>query len=210
MTHNNQKGFTLVEIAIVMVIIGLLLGGVLKGQELITNAKFKKIATLYNGITAATYSYQDRYGALPGDDDKAAGTGGHFAELNPSDNGDGLGSVSGNFDSATDADESRLFFKHLRASGLLKGGSADNSGPVHPLGGVVGVQNAALGFTGLNVCFGNLAYEHAIAIDRQNDDGIGTSGSVRASQYTGIAAGAGTGAGVAYAIGGHYNVCFDM
>ena len=41
--RNKQSGFTLVEIAIVLVIIGLLLGGVLKGQELINSAKVKNL-----------------------------------------------------------------------------------------------------------------------------------------------------------------------
>ena len=46
--NNRQSGFTLVEIAIVLVIIGLLLGGVLKGQELITQAKIKNVANDLN------------------------------------------------------------------------------------------------------------------------------------------------------------------
>ena len=66
----KQQGFTLVEIAIVMVIIGLLLGGVLKGQEIITNARVKNVENDFNGVTAAIYSYQDRYRAIPGDDSK--------------------------------------------------------------------------------------------------------------------------------------------
>jgi prepilin-type N-terminal cleavage/methylation domain-containing protein len=69
----RQSGFTLVEIAIVLVIIGLLLGGILKGQEMITQAKIKNIVNDFNGITAAVNSYQDRYRALPGDDLNAAG-----------------------------------------------------------------------------------------------------------------------------------------
>ena len=68
----SQKGFTLVEIAIVLVIIGLLLGGILKGQEMITQAKIKNVVNDFNGITAAINSYQDRYKALPGDDLNAA------------------------------------------------------------------------------------------------------------------------------------------
>src|SRR5665647_3444069 len=64
----RQSGFTLVEIAIVLVIIGLLLGGILKGQEMITQAKIKNVINDMNGITAAFNSYQDRYKALPGDD----------------------------------------------------------------------------------------------------------------------------------------------
>ena len=70
--NSTEAGFTLVEIAIVLVIIGLLLGGVLKGQEMITQAKIKNIINDFNGVTVAVTSYQDRYRAIPGDDQNAA------------------------------------------------------------------------------------------------------------------------------------------
>lgn len=63
-TQNKQKGFTLIEIAIVLVIIGLLLGGVLKGQELIKSAKIKAAAADVNAYSVALIGYQDRYGDL--------------------------------------------------------------------------------------------------------------------------------------------------
>jgi prepilin-type N-terminal cleavage/methylation domain-containing protein len=63
----KQKGFTLVEIAIVLVIIGLLLGGILKGQELISNARVRNVADQVNAVKAAYFAFQDRYRALPGD-----------------------------------------------------------------------------------------------------------------------------------------------
>ena len=69
---NQQKGFTLVEIAIVLVIIGLLLGGVLKGQELINSAKVKNFATDFRNIPLFIYGYQDKYKSLPGDDSAAS------------------------------------------------------------------------------------------------------------------------------------------
>ena len=65
---HRESGFTLVEIAIVLVIIGLLLGGILKGQEMITQAKIKNSIADFSGISAAYYGYQDRYRAIPGDD----------------------------------------------------------------------------------------------------------------------------------------------
>src|SRR5713226_8139586 len=68
----RRQGFTLVEIAIVLVIIGLLLGGILKGQEMITQAKIKNVIADFSGVSAAYHGYQDRYRAIPGDDPNAA------------------------------------------------------------------------------------------------------------------------------------------
>jgi prepilin-type N-terminal cleavage/methylation domain-containing protein len=67
MSTRNNQGFTLIEIAIVLVIIGLLLGGVLKGQELITGARVRNMISQQDGIKAAFFGFQDRYRALPGD-----------------------------------------------------------------------------------------------------------------------------------------------
>ncbi len=67
----NQSGFTLIEIAIVLVIIGLLLGGVLKGQELINSARVKNLATDFRNIPVYIYGYQDKFRAIPGDDNNA-------------------------------------------------------------------------------------------------------------------------------------------
>ncbi len=63
----RQSGFTLIEIAIVMVVITLILAGVLKGQALIDSARVRSMATEVTGIRAAWYSFQDRYRSLPGD-----------------------------------------------------------------------------------------------------------------------------------------------
>src|SRR6266576_5010763 len=65
---NRRQGFTLVEIAIVLVIIGLLLGGILKGQEMITQAKIKNVIADFSGVSAAYHGYVDRYKRIPGDD----------------------------------------------------------------------------------------------------------------------------------------------
>src|SRR5258706_486769 len=67
----SESGFTLVEIAIVLVIIGLLLGGILKGQEMITQAKIKNVMSDFSGISAGYHGYQHRYRAIPGDDSGA-------------------------------------------------------------------------------------------------------------------------------------------
>lgn len=66
-TRKSHSGFTLVEIAIVLVIIGLLLGGILKGQELINSARVRNLADMNSGVQAAYYGFIDRYRAVPGD-----------------------------------------------------------------------------------------------------------------------------------------------
>src|SRR3979411_2209040 len=91
--NSTEAGFTLVEIAIVMVIIGLLLGGILKGQEMITQAKIKNVVNDFNGINVAWTSYKDRYRFLPGDD-KGATT--RWTVQNPA-SGDGDGVIAGKY-----------------------------------------------------------------------------------------------------------------
>ncbi|MDH4093404.1 MAG: prepilin-type N-terminal cleavage/methylation domain-containing protein, partial [Betaproteobacteria bacterium] len=107
----QQKGFTLVEIAIVLVIIGLLLGGILKGQEMITQAKIKNVIADFSGISAAYHGYQDRYRAIPGDDLNATRWTGATA-------GSGNGVVAGTYADTTANVESRLWWDHLRRAGF--------------------------------------------------------------------------------------------
>lgn len=174
----QHSGFTLVEIAIVLVIIGLLLGGVLKGQELITQAKIKNVANDLNGLTAAVYAYQDRYKRLPGDDPGA----GRWPLIAAPGNGNNA--IAGTYDSQNNADESRLFWAELRLSGFVSG-ATDNlanaaTQPINAAGGIIGVQNGGLGLAGLIICTGSLPAKVAQAIDSQFDDGNAITGNVRA------------------------------
>lgn len=104
----QQLGFTLIELAIVLVIIGLLLGGVLKGQELINSAKVKSMATDFKNIQVYLYGYQDKFKALPGDD-KAASS--HLAgAINATTGGTpGDAVIEGLYGSTTATEESALF-----------------------------------------------------------------------------------------------------
>ena len=185
-----QKGFTLVEIAIVLVIIGLLLGGILKGQEMITQAKIKNAIADFSGVSAAYFGYQDRYRATPGDDLQATRWG---AAVIP---GDGNRVLVGTYKEACPATavaatpESCLWWEHLRRSGFVAG-----SGPLQPnnaFAGLLGVQtgdgaaapvavlaNATGGFTNIVMCSSNLPDKVAIALDVQMDDGLLAAGAVR-------------------------------
>jgi prepilin-type N-terminal cleavage/methylation domain-containing protein len=64
---NKHRGFTLVEISIVLVIIGLILGGILNAQSVIRNAQTKDAIKALNDMSAAARQFNDRYGFWPGD-----------------------------------------------------------------------------------------------------------------------------------------------
>jgi prepilin-type N-terminal cleavage/methylation domain-containing protein len=65
----SQAGFTLVELAIGLVIIGLLIGAILGGAQMIKNAKIKRQISDLRGLYGAVYTYFDRFLQLPGDSD---------------------------------------------------------------------------------------------------------------------------------------------
>jgi len=113
----KQSGFTLIEIAIVLVIIGLLLGGVLKGQELINTARVRALNNTVDGITAAWFSFQDRYRAFPGDYATAQ------SNLNLPGAPDG-GDANGQVD--TIAEAGRIWV-HLEAAGYITGGYSNDT-----------------------------------------------------------------------------------
>jgi prepilin-type N-terminal cleavage/methylation domain-containing protein len=175
--RTKQDGFTLVEIAIVLVIIGLLLGGILKGQEMITQAKIKNAMADFTGISAAYHGYQDRYRAIPGDDSGATRWSGATA-------GNGNGVVTGLYNTTTSNAESRLWWDHLRRAGFVSG--SGQSQPYNAVTGMIGVQtgnngsgNVLGGFAGLIMCSAGLPDKIAIAVDTQMDDGTIATGSVR-------------------------------
>lgn len=191
----KQAGFTLVEIAIVLVIIGLLLGGVLKGQELINSAKVKNFATDFRNIPLYIYGYQDKFKSLPGDDLNVAThvTGGTKATTGTQGNA----VIEGFWDSQTVTDESYLFWQHVRLAGLAPGPTTvaaydANYPPKNADGGIIGIESGSAHYikdAGASaatfmpgtyiVCSKGILGKFAKQLDIMLDDGSTDTGSLR-------------------------------
>lgn len=157
-TNINEKGFTLVELAIVMAIIGLLIGGILKGQELMENARVASTVTQVKAIEASVTTFRDTFNGIPGDlaraDQRLPGCPGAAKScLSAGAAGVGDGTVGTPNEIVLDqgvnattplpgtlADETTLFWTHLLLADLLGGltnaaiqdGSFAGWGDTHP------------------------------------------------------------------------------
>jgi prepilin-type N-terminal cleavage/methylation domain-containing protein len=179
----HQQGFTLIEIAIVLVIIGLLLGGILKGQELITSARVRNLISQQDGVKAAFFGFQDRFRALPGD---YIGATANIQGVTQIGNGNGRIEATG----AT-INESYAVWEHLARAGFINGNYVyaaaigETVSPKNPYGQYVqlGYDNTyylAAGTAPLrhNLKTGNQIPVEIIAeVDRKVDDGLPGSGS---------------------------------
>jgi prepilin-type N-terminal cleavage/methylation domain-containing protein len=129
--RGKEAGFSLIELAIVLVILGLLVGGIMTGQSLIRAAELRSVTSEFNGFVAATQTFRDKYFALPGDMTNAtafwgaahatlatckttAGTGTQTCN----GNGDGFIGFSPTF---SEWYETYLFWEHLANAGLIEG-----------------------------------------------------------------------------------------
>ena len=193
MVNKKQSGFTLVEIAIVLVIIGLLLGGILKGQELINSARVRNMADQNSGIQAAYFGFIDRYRQVPGD----------WAALPAAQAiGDATVTLGGNGNGRIDNDiiEAAAVFSQLSKSNFLGGGFtpatlatapgnegdyiANIASPVNAFNGALILTRNA-GYSGttstrLNLHMGvNVPVSIARELDIKVDDGLPNTGVLR-------------------------------
>jgi prepilin-type N-terminal cleavage/methylation domain-containing protein len=133
---HDQAGFSLVELAVVLIIIGVIVAGVLKGQDLIASAKLNGVENQINAIRVAVNTFQNKYGGLPGDIDMVSETmvPGFSVATNTADgtsvrgNGEIEGvRLSGPAGGGT-VSEATLFWQHLRGANLLSGVTLDTGG----------------------------------------------------------------------------------
>ncbi|KUJ72907.1 prepilin-type N-terminal cleavage/methylation domain-containing protein [Thiomicrospira sp. WB1] len=169
------KGFTLIEISLVLVIIGLLLGGVLKGSEMIENAKINRVMSDQEEIRAILYAFQDRHNALPGDFANAD----EVLELNGA-NGNGDNVIDGAWNSTDNGVESRQMWLHLRASGFISGNTTTSTQPQNSFDGIMGVETDGFGMLGHVICMSNIPRDVAIGLDSKHDNGRTQDGRIRA------------------------------
>ena len=195
-SKTSQRGFTLVELAIVLVIIGLIIAAVLKGQELIVSARLKSTIADIDAIRGASNTFRDKYNALPGDYAQAparVGTPAGIVFAN-CDGTAGKCDGSGVIDGDGITNETLLFWAHMAAANLISGVSPLGAAvigdglPTSPIGGGLTIRNElvinktahwiTLG-SGAAVPTGVLDAEQALLIDEKADDARPGTGSIR-------------------------------
>ena len=133
-----KQAFSLVELSIVLVILGLLTGGILTGQNLIRAAELRSITTDFQSYQTAAMTFRSKYFALPGDMKNATDfweapstgtcpTGTATGTETCNGNGDGT-IIHGTLGAAGEFDESFMAWQHLSNAGLIQGSYTGQSG----------------------------------------------------------------------------------
>jgi prepilin-type N-terminal cleavage/methylation domain-containing protein len=187
-------GFTLIEIAIVLVIVGLLLSGVLRGRELIANARVRALILQMDGVKAAYFGFLDRYRALPGDYLNATATISGVAATAVCNNGNG----DGNGQIVIANNENILAWEHLSKAGFITGSYTcaslftATSAPINPYGQFYDLAyNASYAGTSPQPRHnlrtgGQIPSDILSEVDRKVDDGNAVQGSFRAQLGGGV------------------------
>ena len=177
-----------------LVIIGLLLGGVLKGQELLTGARVRNLISQQEGVKAAYYGFNDRFRALPGDYSQAsANIANVAATANGNDNGQ-IRSIGG----GDSINEDIAVWDHLSKAGFITGSfiyaagpETVNSAPTNPYGRFIKVIYDNVYGTGAPIVRHTIKSGNQIPsailgeVDRKIDDGNPVGGNFQFSTYDG-------------------------
>jgi hypothetical protein len=193
-----QCGFALLELATVLFLISLLMGGMLLGNDVINSGHISGLARDFQNTSRMIYTYQDKYRALPGDD--------LTAEVHLSSNaipGNGNGVIDGSWHDASGSSEASRIWQHFRLAGLMEGGT-DITAPDYPssnsLGKPMGLQmgnsdpqkspikniyGTALPGS-VVICSRGIPGKLVLRLDIKLDDGNPAMGSMLATPDTGI------------------------
>ncbi len=196
MSYKSQ-GFTLVEIAIVLVIVGLLLGGLLKGQQVLAGARLQSMIKQHTAVQAAYHAFRDRYRQVPGDmqNDRARSLIGAGINSGAQYGGDGNGRIDeGNFGEAS------AVWHHLAVAGFIPGGFVGGTtaaaeyqtgtvAPANPYNGAVLLAELdeyldVLAAPPLRLAYvfgSNVPVDILRELDMKLDDGLPATGAVRAT-----------------------------
>lgn len=201
----QEKGFTLVELSIVLVIIGLIVGGVLAGQALIQNARERAVISELQGYDVITNTFRDRFGALPGD--LLAGRANVFFAAGSDGDQDGLLTSAGAADNNSVDGEIGEFWFQISSANLVpetyvaddedvgQAGSAPtnklNKGGIHAIG--IGTNNYFVtGYTDsdsavafVDADFDGMLPAEGYTIDNKLDDGDPILGNTRVVEVAG-------------------------
>jgi prepilin-type N-terminal cleavage/methylation domain-containing protein len=200
---SSQKGFTLIELSIVLVIIGLIVGGVLVGQDLIKAAETRAAIGQLEKYEVAANTFRTKYNGIPGDLTGATNFGFTVTGITTAVNGNGLLNRGTDNGTAYD-DESAAFFKHLAEANMISEqiaattfatasvGTIASYAPASKLG--KGAMILAAGYSGTNyfiigaptVAAGVLTFTagsevpvlDSFSIDNKMDDGLPATGRV--------------------------------
>jgi prepilin-type N-terminal cleavage/methylation domain-containing protein len=190
----RQSGFTLLEVALVLIIIGLLLGGIMKGMEMVNSVKVRRLAELSSSTQAAYSGFLDRYRRVPGDWKAAEASAAIGTPITGGGDGNGrIENPAGPFVWA----ESTALWEHLTKAEFISGNylggpwwvepTVTNSlTPLNPFGQVVLVARTP-DFEGttvenLHVLLGRgIPVDIARELDVKLDDGLPDRGSIRAT-----------------------------
>ena len=195
LNRRECSGFTLIEVATVLMIIGLMLGGVFKAQGVTETSTVHQLEGDFRNIAIYINEYQGAFHALPGDDASIGSANSHLANavscpapiVGKCLTGNGI--IDGRWNDTTAASESFLVWQHLRLAGYVSG-DTDITSANYPakniVGGILGVTNpAASPIVGLKgnyiICSDGIAGKFVKQIDIAMDDGNTATGSVLAS-----------------------------
>lgn len=184
---NKQNGFTLVELAIVLAIMGLIMGMAFKGRDLIDTARIKNIQAQHNKVLASFNIYYEKYGAYPGDGCSAAETQNNYADTRCSADSVLNNPRNGVISTAAEASAAMILLRNANILAVADIQSVfGQPWTISPAGAAAGNFAANTNYLTIVSTQTNAADLRLICqLDRVMDDGDPSTGIVRSSAASG-------------------------